>query len=132
MEPFVHLHVHTQYSVLDGQASIKGLVDKAIADGMPGLAITDHGNMFGIKEYFNYVNKVNSKRKDEGLEPFKPIFGCELYVANGSLEDRSDKTDKGRHLIALAKNEKGYHNLIKVVSRAWPAGFYHPPRPDTA
>ena len=132
MEPFVHLHVHTQYSVLDGQASIKGLVDKAIADGMPGLAITDHGNMFGIKEYFNYVNKVNSKRKDEGLEPFKPIFGCELYVANGSLEDRSDKTDKGRHLIALAKNEKGYHNLIKIVSRAWTDGFYHHPRTDKA
>ncbi|MCX4331258.1 MAG: DNA polymerase III subunit alpha [Muribaculaceae bacterium] len=130
MQPFVHLHVHTQYSVLDGQASIKSLVDKAIADGMPGLAITDHGNMFGIKEYFNYVNKVNGKRKDEGLEPFKPIFGCELYVANGSLTDRSDKTDKGRHLIALAKNEKGYHNLIKIVSKAWTDGFYHHPRTD--
>ncbi len=130
MQPFVHLHVHTQYSVLDGQASIKSLVDKAIADGMPGLAITDHGNMFGIKEYFNYVNKINSKRKEEGLEPFKPIFGCELYVAKNSLHDRSDKSDKGYHLIALAKNETGYHNLIKIVSKAWTDGFYHHPRTD--
>ncbi len=130
MQPFVHLHVHTQYSVLDGQASVKGLVDKAIADGMPGLAITDHGNMFGIKEYFNYVNKINKDRKEKGLEPFKPIFGCELYVAKGSLTDRSDKTDKGHHLIALAKNEDGYHNLIKIVSRAWTDGFYHHPRTD--
>ena len=90
MQPFVHLHVHTQYSVLDGQASIPSLVDKAIADGQPGLAITDHGNMFGIKEYFNLVNKVNSKRKDQGLEPFRPIFGCELYIAKTTLADRSD------------------------------------------
>ncbi len=63
MEPFVHLHVHTQYSILDGQASINALVDKAMADGMPALAITDHGNMFGIKEFFNYVSKKNSKTK---------------------------------------------------------------------
>ena len=64
MNPFVHLHVHTQYSVLDGQASIDALVDKAIADGMPAIAVTDHGNMFGIKEFFNYVNKKNGKIKD--------------------------------------------------------------------
>ena len=63
MQPFIHLHVHTQYSVLDGQASVTALVDKAIADGMPGIAITDHGNMFAIKEFFNYVNKKNSKIK---------------------------------------------------------------------
>ncbi len=130
MQPFVHLHVHTQYSVLDGQASIPSLVDKAIADGQPGLAITDHGNMFGIKEYFNLVNKVNSKRKDQGLEPFKPIFGCELYIAKTTLADRSDKDDKGYHLIALAKNETGYHNLIKIVSKAWTDGFYFHPRTD--
>ncbi|MCM1309487.1 MAG: DNA polymerase III subunit alpha [Bacteroides sp.] len=130
MQPFVHLHVHTQYSVLDGQASIPSLVDKAIADGQPGLAITDHGNMFGIKEYFNLVNKVNSKRKEQGLEPFKAIFGCELYVAKKSLNDRADKSDKGYHLIALAKNATGYHNLIKIVSKAWTDGFYHHPRTD--
>ena len=81
MEDFVHLHVHTYYSILDGQSNIQKLVDKAINDGMRGLAITDHGNMFGIKEFYNYCNKVNGKRKEEGLPPFKPILGCEMYVA---------------------------------------------------
>ncbi len=132
MEPFVHLHVHTQYSILDGQASINALVDKAMADGMPALAITDHGNMFGIKEFFNYVNKINSKRKDKGEEPFKPIFGCEMYVANESLLTHTDKKDTGRHLVVLAKNETGYHNLIKLVSRSWTEGFYSHPRTDKA
>ncbi len=121
MEPFVPLHVHSQYSLLDGQASIEALVNKAVADGMPGMAITDHGNMFGIKEFFNYVNKINGKRKDQGLEPFKPIFGCEMYVS----EDLSDKEDRGRHLIVLAKNKTGYKNLIKLVSKAWTEGFYY-------
>ncbi len=129
MEKFVHLHVHTQYSLLDGQASINALVDKAIADGMPGIAITDHGNMFGIKEFFNYVNKKNSKL-EEGQTPFKPIFGCEVYVANKDLHDRDDKNDRGRHLIILAKNKTGYHNLIKIVSKAWTEGFYSHPRTD--
>lgn len=124
---FVHLHVHTQYSLLDGQASISALVDKAIADGMPGIAVTDHGNMFGIKEFFNYVNKVNSKRPDN---PFKPIFGCEMYVANKDLHEHTDKHDTGRHLIVLAKNKTGYKNLIKLVSKAWTEGFYSRPRTD--
>lgn len=130
MESFVHLHVHTQFSVLDGQASVQALVDKAVADGMPGLAVTDHGNMFGIKEFSNYVNKINKKLKEEGKEPFKPIFGCEMYVANESLTTHTDKNDRGRHLIVLAKNETGYHNLIKIVSRAWTDGFYGHPRTD--
>ncbi|MDE7389241.1 MAG: PHP domain-containing protein, partial [Muribaculaceae bacterium] len=130
MQPFVHLHVHTQFSVLDGQASVTALVDKAVADGMPGLAITDHGNMFGIKEFFNYVNKINKKRKEAGEEPFKPIFGCEMYVANESLHTHTDKKDTGRHLIVLAKNETGYHNLIKIVSQAYTEGFYSHPRTD--
>ena len=73
MEDFVHLHVHTQYSILDGQAAIPKLVDKAINNGMRGMAVTDHGNMFGIKEFFNYCNKVNKGKSDE--EKFKPIFG---------------------------------------------------------
>ena len=155
---FVHLHVHSQYSLLDGQASVTGLVDKAMDLGMPGFALTDHGNMFGIKELANYVGKVKKKYKgkieeaneklaaassDEeraALEAeiaklkkkvaFKPIFGCEMYVANGSLYDRSDKTDKGRHLVVLAKNLKGYKNLIKIVSQAHTEGFYHHPRTD--
>ena len=160
MHPFIHLHVHTQFSVLDGQASVPALVDKAIADGMKGLAITDHGNMFGIKEFFNYVKKKNGKIKDEIKEAekaiakareenddetvaknealiaklnekiFKPIFGCEMYVALKSLHEHVDKKDTGRHLIVLAKNETGYHNLIKIVSQAWTEGFYSHPRTD--
>ena len=77
MEDFVHLHVHSQYSLLDGQASIKGMVDKAIGDGMRGMALTDHGNMFGVKELYDYCKKVNKDRTKNGEEPFKPIFGCE-------------------------------------------------------
>ena len=132
MEDFVHLHVHTYYSILDGQSSIQRLVDKAIANGMGGMALTDHGNMFGTKEFFNYCKKVNGKRKEEGLPEFKPIIGCEMYVA------RHRKTDKvkengdmsGYHLIVLAKNYKGYKNLIKLVSRAWVDGYYMRPRTD--
>lgn len=158
MNPFVHLHVHTQYSVLDGQASIDALVDKAIADGMPAIAVTDHGNMFGIKEFFNYVNKKNGKIKDAikkakkqveeatddesrkiaeeelgaamAKKPFKPIFGCEMYVASKDLHEHVDKKDTGRHLIVLAKNEVGYHNLVKLVSKAWTEGYYFRPRTD--
>ena len=159
--PFIHLHVHSQYSLLDGQASVTGLVDKAMALDMPGFALTDHGNMFGIKELANYVGKIKKKYKGkiedarkrleeapeserEALRPeveaeiakyerklkFKPIFGCEMYVAKGSLTDRSDKSDKGRHLVVLAKNLKGYKNLIKIVSQAHTEGFYHHPRTD--
>ena len=128
MIPFVHLHVHSQYSILDGQAPVKALVDKAIADGMRGMAITDHGNMFGIKEFHDYVGKLNKKRP-EG-EKFTPIFGCEVYVANKSRHDRIDKRDNGNHLILLAKNLKGYKNLIKIVSHAWTEGMYYHPRTD--
>jgi len=132
MARFVHLHVHTQYSILDGQAAIPKLVDKAIADGMPGMAVTDHGNMMGIKEFLIYVNKVNGKRKEQGLEPFKPIVGCEMYVAPRSQGDRDKGAGDGAnyHLIVLAKNLKGYHNLVKLVSRAWTEGFYGHPRTD--
>ncbi len=131
MQDFVHLHVHTQYSLLDGQASIPKLVDKAVKDGMKGMAVTDHGNMMGIKEFFNYVNKKNGKLKAEGKEPFKPIFGCEMYVAERTLYDRDKELDRLRyHLIVLAKNEKGYHNLVKLVSKAWVDGFYNRPRTD--
>lgn len=160
MHPFIHLHVHSQYSVLDGQASVKALVDKAIADGMRGIALTDHGNMFGIKEFFDYVKKKNSdadneikliKKEIESLKEsndnsalqeaearlsaakkklFIPIFGCEMYVADNSMHDKDNKKDTGRHLIVLAKNEKGYHNLIKIVSSAWTEGYYYHPRTD--
>ena len=134
MQDFIHLHVHTYYSILDGQSSISKLVDKAIANGMKGMAITDHGDMFGVKELFNYCNKVNGKLRDEGKPEFKPIFGCEMYVARRSKLERSDpKVDKsGYHLIVLAKNYNGYKNLIKLVSRAWVDGFYMRPRTDRA
>ena len=129
MEDFVHLHVHTQYSVLDGQASIAKLVDKAMANGMRGIAVTDHGVMFGIKEFYNYVKKKNSG-KPEG-EKFKPIIGCEMYVARRGMDRREGKQDSGGyHLIVLAKNLKGYHNLIKLVSNAWTRGFYNRPRTE--
>ena len=223
MSGFVHLHTHTQYSLLDGQASVKKLVDKAIKDGMPGIAITDHGNMFAIKEFMNYVGKVNGakagREKDlkklldkmlalqgehdnlatllaqkqeeqkqleseiesatkanKNFEPseeqtkaladlggligslnamqkefgfdavkareiivesentpsFKPIIGCEVYVARrGDLNLKTEKADLGGyHLILLAKNFKGYKNLIKIVSKAWTEGFYGRPRTD--
>lgn len=125
---FTHLHVHSQYSLLDGKASIPELVDKAIADGMKGIALTDHGNMFGIKEFYNYVKKKNSGKAPE--EKFKPILGCEMYVAKEKMTERKDKSDNGYHLIVLAKNQKGYHNLIKLVSKAWTDGFYYHPRTD--
>ncbi len=170
MSRFVHLHVHSQYSILDGQASIQRLVDKAMADGQPGIALTDHGNMFGVKEFFNYTKKVKGKCKEqvkalqeriaglrdgsiEAEEPvreialaeqelakwldkaaFKPIIGCEVYVARRgdlTLKDRAHKEDQGGwHLILLAKNEQGYHNLVKIVSKAWTEGFYMRPRTD--
>ena len=133
MEDFVHLHVHSQYSLLDGQSSIKGMVDKAIKDGMRGMALTDHGNMFGAKELYDYCQKVNEKRQKEGEEPFKPIFGCEMYVArNGdkNIHEGGKENQSGWHLIVLAKNLTGYHNLIKLVSRSWVDGFYMRPRTD--
>ena len=132
MEDFIHLHVHTYYSILDGQSSIKRLVNKAIGDGMKGMAITDHGDMFGIKEFHDICNDVNKGRKKEGLEPFKPIFGCEMYVARrGDKSLKEHKEDLGGyHLIVLAKNANGYKNLIKLVSNSWVDGFYNRPRTD--
>ena len=132
MEDFIHLHVHTHYSILDGQSKIPRIVDKAVADGMKGMAITDHGVMFGIKEFTDYCAKINKGRKKEGLEPFKPIIGCEMYVARHSKFDKvAENGDKsGHHLIVLAKNYKGYKNLIKLVSRAWVDGYYYRPRTD--
>ena len=129
---FIHLHVHTQYSLLDGQAGIQRLVDKAIGDGMRGMAVTDHGNMMVVKEYFNICNKVNKERKAAGQEPFVPIFGCEMYVVEGDATDEKQRSREERryHLIVLAKNMTGYKNLIKLVSKAWTEGFYNRPRTD--
>lgn len=128
MTQFTHLHVHSQYSLLDGKASVQELVDRSIELGMRGIAITDHGNMFGVKEMFNYVNKKNSGLPDD--QKFKLIIGCEMYVAKDRLFDRKDRSDKGFHLIVLAKNQKGYKNLIKLVSKSWTEGMYFKPRTD--
>ncbi|NLY25420.1 MAG: DNA polymerase III subunit alpha [Bacteroidales bacterium] len=162
MQPFVHLHVHSQYSLLDGQASIQRLVDKATGDGMKAIALTDHGAMYGIKEFLNYCNKKNAPVKAEikklhneieSLEKsgettvkttqlrdqltetekrlFKPIVGCECYLARRDRFSQSDKIDgSGWHLVVLAKNLKGYRNLIKIVSKSWTEGFYYRPRID--
>ncbi|MBQ0080079.1 MAG: DNA polymerase III subunit alpha [Alistipes sp.] len=218
MYDFIHLHVHTWYSILDGQASVERIVDKAIKDSQRGVAITDHGNMFAIKEFWNYVQKVNGKKHDKeklikklitfqnevcpekeeaqnllkklesevplaraaaeaiadetehsaaikqvneqteilkqlklasemyGLDTikgreiameleakpdFKPILGCEVYCARRDMHSMSTHEDKsGWHLILLAKNETGYKNLLKIVSKAWTEGFYARPRTD--
>ena len=132
MEDFVHLHCHTHYSILDGQSKVTHLVDKAVKNGMKGMAITDHGVMFGIKEFADYCAKINKDRKKEGLEPFKPIYGCEMYVAHHSMLDKVKEhgDNGGYHLIVLAKNYKGYKNLIKLVSHAWVKGYYYKPRTD--
>lgn len=156
MQPFVHLHVHSQFSLLDGQASIPNIVDKAMNDGMPGVALTDHGAMFGIKEFVNYINKAKGKVSGEikklskELEKspdnpklkaqmadlqaklnFKPIIGCECYCARRGRHLQSEKIDgSGWHLVVLAKNLTGYKNLIKMVSKSWTEGFYYRPRID--
>jgi len=162
MHPFVHLHVHSQYSLLDGQASIQRLVDKAVHDGMKAIALTDHGAMYGIKEFLNYCNKKNAPVKSEimrlhreletldtsGEESakakqlrdrlaeeekklFKPIVGCECYLARRDRFSQSEKVDgSGWHLLVMAKNLKGYRNLIKIVSKSWTEGFYYRPRID--
>lgn len=128
---FVHLNVHSHYSINDGCASIKELVDAAIKDKMPGVAITDNGNMFGMMEFFDYVSRVNNERRQMGKKPFKPIIGCELYVAPGAKEDKKlGKHCKGYRLTVLAKNYQGYKNLIKIVSNSWTDGFYMRPRTD--
>ena len=128
---FVHLNVHSHYSINDGCASIKELVDTAIKDKMPGVAITDNGNMFGMMEFFDYVSRVNNERRQKGKNPFKPIIGCELYVAPGAKEDKKlGKHCKGYRLTVLAKNYQGYKNLIKIVCNSWTDGFYMRPRTD--
>ena len=115
--PFAHLHVHTQYSILDGQSSISGLFKRAEELGMPALAITDHGNMYGVKEFFKYAKKYPS---------VKPIIGCEIYVTRGYDHKLKDTSHKGYyHLILLAKNYNGYKNLVKIVSIGHTEGMYY-------
>ena len=129
---FVHLNVHSHYSILNGCFTIQQIVDSAIKNRMPGIAITDYRNMFGIMEFIEYVARINKERHEKGKKPFKPIIGCELYVAkHGSKEQKNGVKDiKGYHLTVLAKNLIGYKNLMKIVSNAWTDGFYAAPRTD--
>ena len=122
---FVHLHVHTQYSILDGLSSIKELFKRARELGMPALAITDHGNMYGVKEFFKFANDKANKNPD-GSFIVKPIVGCEIYVTrhyDHRLKDNDHR--KYYHLILLAKNFEGYKNLMKIVSIGHIEGKYY-------
>lgn len=155
---FTHLHVHSHYSMLDGMSKVPDLVAKCKKNGMYSLALTDHGNMFGIKDFADTVNKENGKVKDaikeqqaiigkpestdeekiaaqEQIEKlnkqfFKPIFGIETYCAPISIDKRDGRQDRGWHLILLAKNKTGYHSLCKLSSIAYTEGFYYNPRID--
>ena len=115
MPDFSHLHVHTQYSLLDGAASIQSLYNKAVKDQMPALAITDHGNMFGA---FRFVAEAYKHKNEDGTLKVKPIVGCEFYV----VADRHRKSftkeqkDERYHQVLLAKNKTGYQNLIRLTS----------------
>ena len=114
MAQFVHLHVHTQYSILDGAASIPSLISRAQQYGMEAVAITDHGNMYGVKEFYNAATKAK----------LKPIIGCETYIV-ADRHVKNKETERRYHLILLAKNEVGYHNLIKLVSIGYTEGSYY-------
>jgi len=119
---FVHLHVHTEYSLLDGSCKIKEIAARAKELGMEHLAITDHGNMYGVIDFYRAA-------KDAGINP---VIGCEVYVAPGSRFDRELLKGEGRynHLVLLAENNTGYANLMKIVSRGFTEGFYYKPRID--
>lgn len=121
MSKFIHLHVHTEYSLLDGAARIKHLVSTAVEKGMNAIAITDHGSMFGIIDFYKAAQKAG----------IKPILGCEVYVAPRTMEDKVPGTDDANyHLVLLAENEVGYRNLLYIVSEAYTRGFYYKPRTD--
>jgi DNA polymerase-3 subunit alpha len=121
MSDFVHLHVHTEYSLLDGAGRVESLVEKAKELGMKSVAITDHGVMYGVVDFYK-------KAKSHGI---KPIIGCEVYVAARGMRDRDPKYDSNQyHLVLLAKNQEGYSNLIKLVSLGFTEGFYYKPRVD--
>ena len=120
---FVHLHVHSEYSLLDGAAQLEKLVQKAKDLRLPAIALTDHGNLFGAIDFYLAAQKAG----------VKPILGCELYVAPGSRKERGSQDggyEGANHLTVLARNRAGYRNLIKLVSKAYLEGFYYKPRVD--
>ena len=119
---FVHLHVHTYYSILDGESSIKSLFKMADKYNQSALAITDHGNMFGVKDFLKVAEKFPN---------IKPIIGCEVYVNPEGRFTKRGREDQGAyHLILLAKNLEGYYNLVKIVSTGWVEGLYYKPKVD--
>ncbi len=119
---FTHLHVHTEYSLLDGSSKIKELVARAKELGMDSLAITDHGVMYGVIDFYRAALEAG----------IKPIIGCEVYVAPGSRFDRETVSGEDRyyHLVLLAENDRGYQNLMKIVSKGFVEGYYYKPRVD--
>ena len=118
---FIHLHTHTAYSLLDGASRLDRLVAKAKANNMSALAISDHGVMYGVIDFYKACKKAG----------IKPIIGCEVYVApNSRFDKRANIDDSPYHLVLLAKDNAGYKNLIKIVSMAWLEGFYYKPRVD--
>ncbi len=118
---FVHLHVHSEYSLLDGFSNIKKLVQRAKELEMPAIALTDHGTMFGVVEFYNQAKKIG----------IKPIIGVEAYLAPNGLESRDPQVDKkSTHCLLLAENQTGYQNLLKLTSIAQLKGFYYYPRID--
>src|SRR5215210_4029723 len=121
-DSFVHLHLHTEYSLLDGAVRVKDLMKKAVEFGMPAVAITDHGNLYGAIEFYQEAERAG----------IKPIIGCEAYMAPGSLKDRQANSarDAAYHFTLLAENEEGYRNLVKLVSIAHLEGYYYKPRID--
>ena len=123
MRDFVHLHLHTEYSLLDGACVIDRLVDRLSSIGQKAAAITDHGNMYGVIAFYKACKKAG----------IKPILGCEVYVAPRTRFDKVHKVDSSPyHLLLLCKNEVGYHNLMKLVSYGYIDGFYNRPRVDRA
>ena len=116
---FTHLHLHTEYSLLDGAARIDGVVKHAKELGMDSLAITDHGNMFGVIDFYKECKK-------QGI---KPLIGCEIYMAVRSMKDKDPDLDRYQnHLVLIAENNDGYRNLIKIVSEGYINGYYYKPR----
>src|SRR5687767_4837639 len=120
MSDFVHLHLHTEFSLLDGACRIDELLDEAVKLKMPALAVTEHGNMFSSVMFHDHA-------RDRGI---KPILGCEVYVAQGSRHDKSGSQTETNHLVLLAETDDGYRNLIKLVSAGYTEGFYYRPRID--
>src|SRR6201988_2344122 len=117
---FVHLHLHTDYSLLDGACEIGELTAEAARRGMPAVAVTDHGNLFAAANFFHKA----------GTHGVKPIIGCEVYVAPDNHKNRGSDAERSNHLVLLAENEEGYRNLIQLVSTGFPDGFYYKPRVD--